>query len=144
MRRLFAILISLSMTAICCSSCLTMLAMASAQEQENARMGRDLGEDEARLQLKTFQKISDYAALATTGNGDVVCVLTKFDRYYDGLIIYGKFVCKGTYSYTTVSGAEKHVLVYVYKDHMKELESVVQQFLKENPEVVVEGGPVSI
>ena len=52
--------------------------------------GADFGYQEADMYLKTIQRVSEYAALATTGRGDVVCVVANFGEYYDGKILSGK------------------------------------------------------
>lgn len=75
---------------------------------------------------------------ATTGKGDVVCVVAKMDDYYDGMVISGRFTKKGTYSYTASSGANRTVLVYVYEKDREELEKYVEDFLKESPNVIVD------
>ncbi len=135
MKRIITITVSLIIAICSCTSCFTMMALAAANntEQQNA-----LGKDKAFFELTTFQKISPYAALATTAHGDVVCVIAKFDRYYDGLLIKGDFICQGTYTYNSIRGAERNVLVYAYKKDMKDLQSIIEQFLKEKPHVVVD------
>lgn len=50
----------------------------------------------------------------------------------------GRFISQGTYSYTTVAGVQKHVLVYVFKQDMERLQAKVDEFMKEKPEVVVQ------
>ena len=135
MKRIIAIAVSLIIAIFSCTSCFTMMAIASANATDK---GNDLGKEKASFVLTTFQKVSPYAALATTKRGDVVCVIAKFDRYYDGLVLRDKFICKGTYTYTSIGGAERNVLVYAYKQDMKDLQSVIEQFLKEKPKVVVD------
>ena len=120
-----------------CTSCYTLMTLA-AIDKDNVVMGKDLGKKEARLELTTFQKIANYAALASTGKGDVVCLIADFGEYYDGMKLSGRFISQGTYSYTTVAGVQKHVLVYVFKQDMERLQAKVDEFMKEKPEVVVQ------
>ena len=131
MKRFLHITILLFIT-ICCTSCFTLMTIAAIDHQNRVELGADLGKKEAFFKLTTFQKISDYAALATTGAGEVVCVIANFDNYYDGLRLSGRFVCQGTYSYVTITGVQKYVLVYVFKRDLDTLKGKVEQFLKEH------------
>ena len=133
MKRIIAIVIGFMIILCSCTSCFTMMAIAVNTEQMSA-----LGKDKAFFEMTTFQKISPYAALASTAHGDVVCVIAKFDPYYDGMHINGSFVCKGTYTYYSVYGTERNVLVYAYKKDMKDLQSIIEQFMKDKPNVVVD------
>ena len=142
MKRIIIISICLIVTFLSCISCLTMMAIASATGSER---NDSLGKDKAYFELTTFQKVSPYAALATTAHGDIVCVIAKFDPYYDGLYIEGNFIRKGTYTYYSTNGAERNVLVYAYKRDMKELQYEIDQFLNEKPDVVVDNkSPLTI
>lgn len=136
MKRNLLITFSLICALICCSSCFTLMTLASI-DKENVATGKDFGKKEARLELTTFQKIANYAALASTGSGEVVCLIADFGEYYDGMKLSGRFIGQGTYSYTTVSGVQKHVLVYVYKQDIERLQAIVDEFMKEKPKVVV-------
>ena len=123
--------------AISVSSCFTIYAISRSQRIAREQ-GKYFGSDSPDMDLKTFQRIAGHAALATTGKGDVVCVVAKMDDYYDGMVISGRFTKKGTYSYTASSGANRTVLVYVYEKDREELEKYVEDFLKENPNVIVD------
>ena len=111
-----------------------------AIEASNAAKARGdaLGKNEASMSLRTFQRVAGYAALATTGKGDVVCVIADFREYYDGLVISGYFIKKGTYSYVTTRGANKTVLVYVYKPHKTRLEAYADDFIRNQEPIVVD------
>lgn len=129
-----ALFIILSMAT---TSCFTMLAVSQAQKAAREQ-GKHFGEEKADMVLKTFQIISGYAALATTGKGDVVCVIAKFNEYYDGMTVSGRFLKKGTYSYISSNGANRTVLVYMLEQDKDELEKYVEDFLNKNPEVTVD------
>ena len=106
------------------SSCLTLaLLPVLGEEDAEVEMGSDFGKRKAKMKLKTFQRVDKNAALATTGNGDVVCVVAVFGEYYDGMVISGTFLRHGTYSYISTKGANKEVLTYVYKKHYRQLSS---------------------
>jgi len=83
--------------------------------QERRYYGYEFGNTIADMRLTTIQRLSRNAALATTGSGKVVCLVAAFGEYYDGMVISGEFVRNGTYTYETINGANKEVLVYVYK-----------------------------
>lgn len=123
------------------TSCLTMMALAAASGKAKAR-GDAFGEEDASMVLKTFQRVAGYAALATTGSGDVVCVIADFEQYYDGLVLDGRFIRKGTYSYVTTGGANRTVLVYLYKPHKKTLESYANDFLRNQKPIVADNPSV--
>lgn len=135
MKQALNIVLCILLVTLCCTSCFTAIAVS-----ENSRMesGRDLGKQQASFVLTTVQKISPYAALARTGKGDTVCVLAKFERYYDGMVLKGKFICKGTYTYISAGGAERNVLVYAYKKDMKALSKEIERFLSEKPPLVMD------
>lgn len=120
MKRLF-VLLGFLLSLACSQSCMTLALVAGLAEgerqarQERRYYGYEFGNTIADMRLTTIQKISRHAALATTGNGKVVCVVTAFGEYYDGMVISGEFVRNGTYTYETLNGANKEVLVYVYK-----------------------------
>ena len=140
MKRYLCISITLLFLMLCCTSCFTFMQLASVSKN-NQVLGKDFGKDIASMELTTFQKISDFAALSTTGKGDVVCVLADFEGYYDGQKLSGQFVKKGVFSYSTPLGVEKHVLIYARKKDLRRLESKFEQFLEEKPEVVVDNIP---
>ena len=141
MKAFFRIIL-IYLLAVSVSSCLTMLAIASSSRAKAQVQGAEFGEDKATMELRTFQRISQYAALAYTGNGDVVCVIDDFGDYYDGMKVFDMFIKEGTYSYLTASGANKTVLVYSRKKNRKALESYIRGFLKEKPAVVVDNPSV--
>ena len=124
--------------ALSATSCLTTMAVAASSSQKAMERGKYFGDDNAKMVLKTFQRISTYAALATTGSGDVACVIADFGEYYDGLSLEGRFIKKGTYSYTTPNGTNKTVLVYLYRPDRKRLERYTEEFLKKKEPVVVD------
>lgn len=124
MKGLFRLIV-IALIGFACTSCLTLSIIAGVEQAKEQRRisGSDFGYYEADMYLITFQRVSEYAALANTGNGNVVCVVTKFGQYYDGMTLSGKFIRNGTYSYTTVTGANKEVLVYVAQLYYPELKS---------------------
>lgn len=140
MKRLLRIIL-LAFLACSTTSCFTMLALASASSKAKAR-GDALGESDATMELKTFQRVAQYAALASTGRGDVVCVIADFGQYYDGLILDGRFIRKGTYSYTTTGGANKTVLVYLYRPDRKSLDGYADDFVRSQKSIVAEESSV--
>ena len=118
-----------------------MLALSAAADKAKER-GDAFGDDEAPMVLRTFQRVAGYAALATTGSGDVVCVIADFGEYYDGLSIDGRFIRKGTYSYITTNGANKTVLVYLYKPQRKTLEGYADNFVRNQKPIVADNPSV--
>ena len=123
------------------TSCFTMMALAAASDKAKAR-GDAFGKEDAPMVLKTFQRVAGFAALATTGSGDVVCVIADFGQYYDGLTLEGRFIRKGTYSYMTTSGANKTVLVYIYKPHIRTLEAYADDFVRNQKPIVADNPSV--
>ncbi len=119
------------------TSCFTIMAISRSQRVAREQ-GKYFGDEKARMDLKTFQRISGYSALAMTGSGDVVCIIAKMDEYYDGMTISGRWLKMGTYSYTSSSGARRTVLVYLLEDDKDDLESYVEDFLKNNPDAIVD------
>ncbi len=130
MKRLIRIFLLLAL-AVSASSCFTMMAIASSGKK-TLKKGDELGKDSARMELKMIQRIADNAALATTGNGDLVCVFAVFEEYYDGLVLSGRFTKQGSYTFKDSRGASRTVLVYTYDRDKKKLKSYVENFLKEN------------
>lgn len=115
------------------TSCFTMMAVAAATSGSSK-----LGSERMNTTVKTFQRIAGPVAMATTEDGDVVCVVADFGEYYDGMTLDGKFYRRGTYSYVTTSGINRTVLVYLYGPDRKKLESYAEQFLKEKHSIVVD------
>ena len=115
------------------TSCFTMMAVAAATSGSS-----ELGSERMNTTVKTFQRIAGPAAMATTKDGDTICVIADFDEYYDGMTLEGKFYRRGTYSYVTTSGINKTVLVYLYGPDRKKLESYTEQFLSEKQNIVVD------
>lgn len=115
--------VAMALVCLACSSCVTMAIISSIESNKQAKRvkGAEFGYYEADMYLKTIQRVSENAALAMTGSGDVVCVVSYFGEYYDGKILSGKFVRNGTYSYVTVEGANKEVLIYVSKPYYNQL-----------------------
>lgn len=144
MKRLLVIL-SLFFTLLCCLSCITLMTVASI-DRANVSLGRGLGKRSPRLELKTFQRLSDYAALATTGSGAIICIGADFRNfYYDGMVLSGRFVRAGTFTYRTILGTEKTVLCYMYRRHVRRLAAQWDRFLEEYRDTVVDDRqPVSI
>ena len=137
-------IILLTFLACSATSCFTMMALASASLKAKAR-GDAFGDEEAPMVLKTFHRVAGYAALATTGSGDIVCVIADFGEYYDGLTLEGRFIKKGTYSYITTKGANKTVLVYLYRPDRKKLEGYADDFIRnQTPNVVDNPSYISI
>lgn len=132
MRRLFHIVLLLALT-LSTTSCFTMMAVAAATSGSS-----ELGSERMNTTVKTFQRIAGPAAMATTKDGDTICVIADFDEYYDGMTLEGKFYRRGTYSYVTTSGINKTVLVYLYGPDRKKLESYTEQFLSEKQNIVVD------
>lgn len=110
-----------------------MMAVAAATSGSS-----ELGRERMNTTVKTFQRIAGPAAMATTKDGDTICVIADFDEYYDGMTLEGKFYRKGTYSYVTTSGVSKTVLVYLYGPDRKKLDSYAEQFLQEKKSIVVD------
>ena len=133
MKRIITLCISLFVVLCSCTSCFTMLAVSAATSGSPK-----LGSERLRTTAKTFQRVAGPAALATTSNGDIICIIADFNEYYDGLTLHGTFHRKGTYSYVTTSGANRTVLVYLYGPDRKKLESYTEQFLKEKQKVIVD------
>ena len=132
MKRLFHIVLLLAL-AFSTTSCFTMMAVAAATSGSS-----ELGSERMNTTVKTFQRVAGPVAMATTKDGDTVCVIADFDEYYDGMTLEGKFYRKGTYSYVTTSGINKTVLVYLYGRDKKKLESYAEQSLKEKHSIVVD------
>ena len=133
MKRIITIVASLIIALCSCTSCFTMMAVAAATSGSSK-----LGSERMNTTVKTFQRLAGPVAMATTEDGDVVCVVADFDEYYDGMTLEGKFYRKGTYSYVTTSGINKTVLVYLYGPDRKKLESYTEQFLSEKQNIVVD------
>lgn len=127
MKRIFRIVL-LVLFAYSTSSCFTMMAVSAASNKAK-KEGVNLGKENASMTLRTFQRIAWNAALASTGRGDVVCVIADFGDYYDGKIINGRFIRKGTYSYISQDGVNKTVLVYLYSPNRKRLEKYADDFI---------------
>ena len=136
MKTVFRIIL-LVFLACSTTSCFTMMAVAAASSRAKAR-GDAFGKEDAAMVLRTFQRVAGYAALATTGSGDVVCVIADFGQYYDGLTLDGRFLKKGTYSYITTGGSNKTVLVYLFKPDRDELEDYADDFVRNQKPVVVD------
>ena len=133
MKKIITLCISIVVVICSCTSCFTMMAVAAATSGSSK-----LGSERMNTTVKTFQRIAGPVAMATTENGDVVCVVADFSEYYDGMTLKGKFYRRGTYSYVTTSGINKTVLVYLYGLDRKKLESYTEQFLKEKQKIVVD------
>ena len=86
---------------------LSVIAGVNQAKEERRILGYDFGAQTADMQLKTFQKIGDHSALATTGRGDVVCVVAYWGQYYEGMTLSGKFIREGTYSYENLNGTNR-------------------------------------
>ena len=138
MKQLFHIVLLLAL-AFSMTSCFTMMAVAAATSGSSK-----LGSDRMNTTIKTFQRVSGPVAMATTKDGDTVCVIADFDEYYDGMMLEGKFYRKGTYSYITTSGINKTVLVYLYGKDKKKLESYAEQFIKEKHSIVVDDSRIKV
>lgn len=138
MRKLIHIVLILAL-AFSTTSCFTMMAVAAATSGSSK-----LGSERIRTTIKTFQRVAGPVAMATTKEGDTVCVIADFDEYYDGMTLEGKFYRKGTYSYVTTSGINRTVLVYLYGRDKKKLESYAEQFLKENHNIVVDDSMIKV
>lgn len=133
MKRIITLTISLVVVICSCTSCFTMMAVAAATSGSSK-----LGSERMNTTVKTFQRLAGPVAMATTEDGDVVCVVADFGEYYDGMTLKGKFYRRGTYPYVTTSGINKTVLVYLYGRDKKKLESYAEQFLKEKHSIVVD------
>lgn len=133
MKRIITLAISLVVVICSCTSCFTMMAVAAATSGSSK-----LGRERMNTTVKTFQRLAGPVAMATTEDGDVVCVVADFSEYYDGMTLKGKFYRKGTYSYVTTSGINRTVLVYLYGPDRKKLESYAEQFLSEKQNIVVD------
>lgn len=133
MKKIITLCISIVVVICSCTSCFTMMAVAAATSGSSK-----LGSDRMNTTVKTFQRIAGPVAMATTEDGDVVCVVADFSEYYDGMTLKGKFYRRGTYSYVTTSGINKTVLVYIYGPDRKKLESYTEQFLSEKQNIVVD------
>lgn len=97
---LFSFLMLLSTT-----SCLSLLSAAQDDYEESKSdisTYRFKNSDSRYLELKIFQTLNEYEALATTTKGDVVKIITNKDLYYDGNVIKSRFVLIDTYTYQTV------------------------------------------
>lgn len=138
MARYINIVISLIVVLFTCTSCFTMMVLASASGSPK------LGSNRMKTEVKAFQRIAGPAALATTSNGDVICVIADFGEYYDGIKLEGTFYRKGTYSYVNTNGANRTVLVYIYGPDKKKLESYTEQFLKEKQKIIVDESPSKV
>lgn len=133
MKRIITLAISIVVVICSCTSCFTMMAVAAATSGSSK-----LGSERMNTTVKTFQRIAGPVAMATTEDGDVVCVVADFGEYYDGMTLKGKFYRKGTYPYVTTSGINKTVLVYLYGPDRKKLESYTKQFLSEKQNIIVD------
>lgn len=103
------------LAAILCSSCITSAIVSHSKKQVN-----NIGRKSARLHGKTLQMINRHSALMVTDKNDVVCIITDFDDYYDGMTIRGHFRRWGTYEYLSVDGAIHRVPIFVReKDYQK-------------------------
>lgn len=133
MKRIITLVISIVVVICSCTSCFTMMAVAAATSGSSK-----LGSERMNTTVKTFQRLAGPVAMATTEDGDVVCVVADFGEYYDGMTLKGKFYRRGTYPYVTTSGINKTVLVYLYGPDRKKLESYTEQFLSEKQNIVVD------
>lgn len=133
MKRIITLATSLVVVICSCTSCFTMMAVAAATSGSSK-----LGSERMNTTVKTFQRLAGPVAMATTEDGDVVCIVADFSEYYDGMTLKGKFYRKGTYPYVTTSGINKTVLVYLYGPDRKKLESYTEQFLSEKQNIVVD------
>lgn len=134
MRKIFNIILLLALT-FSLSSCFTMMALAASADASRAKLGNKW----MKTSVKTLQRITSCAALATTKEGDIICLVTDFSKeYYDGLTRSGYFKRKGTLSYISTSGANKTVLVYVFKKDLKKLEKYADELQKKNEKIVVD------
>lgn len=59
----------------------------------------EFGSDNTDMVLKTLQRVAGYAAWTTTGSGVIACVIADFGQYNDGLVLDGRFIRIGTYSF---------------------------------------------
>ncbi len=133
MKRFFGFVFSIIVLLGSMSSCVTMSLISAHKQAKTERIitGSDFGAQTAEMQLRLFQRVSEYAALATTGRGEVVCVVSfSVKEYYDGKSISGKYIRNGTYNYEAVSGAYKQVLIYVDKTGYEFLEQHAKQALQ--------------
>lgn len=114
MKSIYRILICL-VAATLCTSCITSAIVSHSRKQVN-----NLGKKSASLSGKTVQLINRHSALMVTDNNDVVCIITDFDDYYDGMKIKGRFRRWGTYEYLSFDGTTHLAPIFVQeKDYQK-------------------------
>ena len=114
MKRFIRILACL-LVAILSTSCITSAIVSHSRKQVN-----NIDKKSVRLHGKTLQMINRHSALMVTGKNDVVCIITDFDDYYDGMTIKGRFRRWGTYEYLSFDGTIHRAPIFVReKDYQK-------------------------
>ena len=98
-----------------CTSCVTAMIISSEQKRTN-----NLDRKIVLLNGRTAQRINRHSALMITSRNDVVCVISTFSDYYDGMTIKGRFRRCGTYEYRFSDGAIHYAPIFVrVKDYKK-------------------------
>lgn len=98
-----------------CASCITTRIISNQKKQIN-----NISKKSARLSGKTVQLINRHGALVVTDRNDIVCIISDFDDYYDGMAIKGRFHRYGTYEYLFSDGTIHYAPIFVKeKDYRK-------------------------
>lgn len=96
------------------TSCITMMILSSKNRENN------INRTSVSLSGKTLQQINRHGALFVTDLNDVVCIVTDFDDYFDGMRIKGNFRRWGTYEYRSVDRTIHRVPIFIReKDYRK-------------------------
>lgn len=109
--RLFACIL----IAVSCASCITTSIISNQRRRTN-----NIDKKSVRLSGKTVQLINRHGALVVTDRNDIVCIISDFDDYYDGMAIKGQFHRYGTYEYLFSDGTIHYAPIFVKeKDYRK-------------------------
>jgi hypothetical protein len=103
------------LVAILSTSCITSAIVSHSKKQVN-----NIGRKSVRLHGKTLQMINRHSALMVTDKNDVICIVTDFDDYYDGMTIKGRYRRWGTYEYLSIDRTIHRAPIFVReKDYHK-------------------------
>ena len=121
MRAILRILTCLLILASC-TSCLTSRAVSHSRSHQNS-----IDSKRTTLSGKTFQRLSRHAALASTTQGDVVCIIDDFTDYYDGMRIKNRYKRYGTFEYRSYDGIIHYAPIFVRLKDFKKYRIIAEE-----------------
>lgn len=105
-----------------CTSCISAAAVSHSKKQVN-----NLDKKTVTLTGKTFQRINRHSVLMVTDKNDVVCIITDFEDYHNGMTIKGRFRRLGTYEYLAFDRRIHHVPIFVLKKDYRKYKIIAEE-----------------